>query len=163
VIPLSLRIARLLLFAAAFFAVASALYIGVLSSDRLRALPWLVLFLLSAAGFAEAWRRIGRDAPGARRWAIAAAILLAAVGTVTGLGAGNITFPAAGVGALAAWAAVLHPPKRRVAVAFAVYLAIGIAINAGRLGLAFLYPWIVATVLIWPITLLFLLGLLLPR
>jgi uncharacterized membrane protein len=61
-----------------------------------------------------------------------------------------LSFPAAGIGALAAWAAVLAPPRRPLVIAFAVYVAIGVA----TLGPAVAYPLLLPTVFIWPMRLL---------
>src|SRR6266511_1308340 len=148
--PLSLRIARLLLVAAGAFAAGLLVYIAAASSDPAGAWPWLTLIALNAGGFIAAALRLERDARRAKLLAVASALMTAALGTITGFGAGVLSFPAAGIGALAAWAAVLHPPRRPVVIAFIAYLAIGIA----TIGPVIAFPLFWATALIWPIRIL---------
>jgi hypothetical protein len=79
--------------------------------------------------------------------AVGSAIGMAALGTITGFGAGMLSFPAAGIGVLGAWAALLHPPRRRMVIAFIAYTAIGLAIVGPG---ALLFPLLLPTVFIWP-------------
>lgn len=150
----SLRIARLLLVAAAGLTAGTAVYIGVQTSDRGAASPWIALLLIDAAGFVGAAALLDRDARRGTTLAVASAIGMAGLGTITGWGAGMLSFPAAGIGALAAWAALLHPPRRPVVVAFALYLAVGLALAAPTFDTALLYPWTLAFVAVWPVRLL---------
>ena len=148
--PRSLRIARLLLVAAAAFSVGLTTYILAQSRDPVGAWPWILPILMSAAGFAASALLLERRPRRARLLAIASAIAMGALGTITGFGAGMLSFPAAGVGALAAWAAVLTPPRRPLVIAFLAYLAVGIA----TIGPALFYPLLLPTILIWPMRLL---------
>jgi hypothetical protein len=148
--PLSLRIARLLLFAAGASAVGLAAYIAAQSRGPLAASPWLALLLLNAVGFFGATLLLEPRPARARLIAVASALALGVLGTITGFGAGMLSFPAAGIGALAAWAAVLTPPRRPLVIAFLLYMAIGIA----TLGPTLFYPLLLPTVFIWPLRLL---------
>lgn len=148
--PLSLRIARLLLAAAAAGAVGCIAVIASRSGDVRGALPLLALFLFSAVAFAGGLLSLERDPQRGRLLAAAGAFVLSGVGVLAGFGAGDVTFPAAGLGVLAAWAALLHPPRRPTAIAFLAYVAVGLALTLPRLGVALAYPWQLATVFIWP-------------
>lgn len=154
--PLSLRLARLLLVAAAALTVGTAAYIAVQTSSILVALPWLVLLVLNAAGFVAAAVWLEDQPRRATLLAVGSAIAMGALGTITGWGAGMLSFPAAGFGALGAWAALLHPPRRRMVVAFLAYMAVGLAVSIPTLGAALLYPWTLALVAIWPLRLILL-------
>jgi hypothetical protein len=154
----SLRIARLLLVAAGALVAGTALFIGAASSDRATAAPWLVLLVLDAAGFVGAAVLLARAPRRAQLLAVGSALAMGALGTITGFGAGVLSFPAAGIGALAAWAALLCPPRRRIVVAFLVYLAIGVAVTAPTMGAALLYPVSLPFILIWPARFLLLPG-----
>src|SRR5256886_9392376 len=81
---------------------------------------------------------------------------MTALAIVTGFGAGDVSFPAGGIGVLAAWSAWLHPPRRKVVVRFVAYVAVGLLVAAFRTRGFFLAPFIVGDVLLWPATLLFL-------
>jgi len=151
---MSLRIARLLLVAAGALVAGTALFITAASQDRVSAAPWLILLLLNAAGFIGAALLLTRDPRRAQILAIGSALAMAALGTITGFGAGMLSFPAAGIGAAGAWAALLHPPRRRAVIAFLVYLAVGIAISVPTMGAALLYPWTLPFIFIWPARLL---------
>lgn len=150
-VPRSLRIARLLLFAAGALVVGTVAYIGVASSDPRGAWPWIALLLLNAIGFFLAARSLTRDERRAKLLAVASAIGMAALGTISGFGAGMLSFPAAGIGALGAWATLLYPPRRRMIVAFVVYTAIGLVLVGPG---ALLFPLLLPTVFIWPARLL---------
>lgn len=153
--PLSLRIARLLLVATAAFVLGLVGYIAALSGDPRGAAPWLLLLLLNAAGFAAAAVLLDRDPRKAKLLAVGTAISMAALGAVTGFGAGMLSFPAAGFGALAAWATLLSPPRRPVVLLFIAYLIAGV-VTAGP---TLFYPVLLPTVLIWPVRLLLFAGL----
>lgn len=144
--PLSLRLARLLLAGAAAGSVGCMV---VIVSRAQTLAPLTLAFTVPAALFAAAALRLG-DAPGpARRLALAAAVSLAALGALAGWGAGDLTFPFASLGVVAAWAAHLHPPRRPVVIAFGAYLLIGLVLLALRpTGLV---PFALATVLLWPL------------
>ena len=157
-LSMSLRIARSLLVAATALVVGTASYIGVASSDRAAAAPWLLLLVLDAAGFVGAAALLARAPRRAQPIAVGSAIGMAALGTIAGFGAGMLSFPAAGIGVLAAWAALLCPPRRRMVVAFLAYVIIGIAVTAPTMGTALLYPWTLAFVFIWPVRFLVLPG-----
>jgi hypothetical protein len=149
--PLSLRIARVLLALAGGLVIGTVVFITAASQDRVAAAPWLALLVLDAAGFFGAWRLLARDPSRAKPLAVAAAVGMAALGVVTGFGAGMLSFPAATVGVLAAWAALLHPPTRRMAIAFAAYLAVGLVVAvlspAAPVFSIFALIWIFA----WPV------------
>jgi hypothetical protein len=147
VTPLALRIARLLLVAGCAAAIGC---IAVIISRASGISPVTALFALPAVLFALAAASLGRDARRGRALGLAGALTLAALGTLAGFGAGDVTFPAASLGVLAAWAAFLHPPRRQTVVAFLVYLAIGVALAASR---PFFGPFTLGTIFLWPITL----------
>jgi hypothetical protein len=147
--PASLRLARLLLVGAAAAAIGCVV---VIVSRAAAVSPLLAFFVVAAVLFVAAARTLERDARGARLLAWAGAFSLAGVGVLAGFGAGDITFPAAGLGVLAAWSAALHPPRRRALIAFVAYVAIGALATAPRLLLAFVYPWTFATLFLWPWT-----------
>ena len=148
--PLSLRIARLLLVLAGGLVVGTFLFIAAASSNALGAAPWLALLLLDAAAFFRAWWLLPRDPSRAKPLAVAAAIGMAGLGVVTGFGAGMLSFPAASTGVVAAWAALLHPPTRRIALAFAAYLAIGVAVSVLTAGPALFSIFTILFVFLWP-------------
>lgn len=147
--PLSLRIARLALAGAAAAAGGCLVYILVIS--RTLSTP-LAGFPLAAALFVVAARSLAADHRRGRLLAIGGALVLAGVGVLAAFGAGNLTLPAAALGILAAWAAVLHPPRRRFVLAFALYVLIGVALLAGRGAQLLAFPWLLATALLWPWT-----------
>lgn len=118
----------------------------------MRAAPLLALFVLAGVAFAAAAARLEPDPRLGKALAIAAALVLTGMGVLAGFGAGDVTFPAAGLGALAAWAALLHPPRRAGALAFAAYVAVGLVMTGPRLGVALAYPWQLATIFIWPVS-----------
>lgn len=151
--PTSLRIARILLFIAAGFAAAPPLVILQMSQEPLGALPYLALFVLTALGFVIAGRELGTRPGRAKLLAVAAATSMAAVGTIAGWSLGMITFPGAAIGVLGAWAALLHPPRRGVVVAFVLYLAVGVFSAVAR-GTDFAFMWAIPTLFIWPVWLL---------
>ncbi len=167
--PLSLRLARLLLVAAGALTVGTAAYIEAQTQSVATAAPWLLLLVVNGSAFVVAAVLLGRDAPRGKELAVGAAITMGALGTLTGMGAGMLGFPAMALGVLGAWAALAvraspsdataEPPSGRpvlvaVLVAFLVYLAIGLALSLPTLGIALLYPWTLALVVIWPIRLL---------
>lgn len=96
--PLSLRLARLLLVAAGALTIGTAAYIAVQTSSIAVAAPWLALLILNGTAF------------------IGAAVAMGALGTITGFGAGMLSFPAIGLGALGAWAAFATPETYQPAV-----------------------------------------------
>jgi hypothetical protein len=147
--PRSLRIARLLLVGAA---AASAGCVAVILSRAAGISPYLAFFVIAGVLFFLAARALEHDPSGGRLLATAAAFTLAAIGVLAGFGAGDITFPAAGLGVLAAWAAWLQPPRRRVTLAFAAYVAAGVVATFPRFLIALAYPWTLATLFLWPWT-----------
>ncbi len=151
--PTSLRIARLLLFAAAACAFAVPVFIGARAAF---VSPVLLLFGAPIALFVAAHQTIASDSMRARTFALAGASALTALAILTGFGAGDVSFPAAGIGVLAAWSAWLHPPRRRAVVLFIAYVAVGLVVAAFRTRSFFLAPFVVGDVLLWPATLLFL-------
>ena len=151
--PPSLRIARLLLFAAAACAFAVPVFIGARAAF---VSPVLLLFGAPIALFVAAHQTIASDSMRARTFALAGASAMTALAILTGFGAGDVSFPAAGIGILAAWSAWLHPPRRKVVVLFVAYVAVGLVVAAFRTRGFVLAPFIVGDVLLWPATLLFL-------
>jgi hypothetical protein len=149
----SLRIARLLLFAAAACAFAVPVFIGARAAF---VSPVLLLFGAPIALFIAAHQTIASDSKRGRTFALAGASAVTALAILTGFGAGDVSFPAAGIGVLAAWSTWLHPPRRRVVVMFLAYIAVGLVVAAFRTRGFFLAPFIVGDVLLWPATLLFL-------
>lgn len=151
-VPLSLRIARLLLFAAA--AASFALVVAIAGRAAFFS-PVLLLFGAPILFFAVAHQAIATDPRRARLLATAGAASLAALAILTGFGAGDLSFPAAGIGVLAAWAAWLHPPRRRAVLLFVAYLAVGVILTAARGAGAFLSPFLLTGALIWPASIFF--------
>jgi hypothetical protein len=151
--PMSVRIARTLLYLAAGFSFAPPFMIMALSGEPFRALPYIATFFLTGAAFVVAGRTLETDPTRAKRLAVAGAFALAALGTLAGFSLGMVTFPGAAVGVGAAWAALLNPPRRTLVIAFFLYLAVGIAVAVlrGTIGYVFMIP----TVFIWPIWVLF--------
>ncbi len=165
--PVSLRLARLLLVAAGALTIGTTAYIAVQTSSIGAAAPWLALLILNGGAFVGAALLLGQDPRRARILAVGAAVAMGALGTITGWGAGMLSFPAIALGALGAWATFAttgpsdtgdgHPPsRRRVLIGFLVYVAIGLALAIPTMGAALLYPWTLAFVLIWPIRVLLL-------
>ena len=147
--PVSLRIARLLLVGAAAGAFGLLVYIAALA--RSFSVP-LVVFLLSGVALAYAARSLGRDLRRGRLLAIAGGLALAATGVLAGFGAGNLSLPIGALGILAAWAAVLHPPRRAPLIAFGIYVAIGLLLTLPRGATLVAFPWLLSSVLLWPWT-----------
>lgn len=147
--PLSLRIARLALAGAA--AAATGCLVYILAISRTVSTP-LAGFALAAALFVLAARSLAADSRRGRLLAVGGGLVLGGVGVLAAFGAGNLTLPAAALGVLAAWAAVLHPPRRPFVLAFALYVAIGIVILAGRGPQIAAFPWLLASALLWPWT-----------
>src|SRR2546425_3871020 len=148
----AIRILQLALSAASAAGVAS----GVCVAGRGQFTPPLLAFFFTAAGsFAFAAPRVLSDPPVARRLALSGALGLGAIGTLAGLGPGGVTFVPAGLGSLGGWAAPRAPPRRSVVIAFAVYLAAGLALALPGLRFA-PTPWALFAVPVWP--LLYLLG-----
>ncbi len=147
--PLSLRIARLLLVAASAGAFGVFAYIAVLA--RSFSVP-LVVFLLAGVALAYAARSLGTDVRRGRLLALSGGLALAATGVLAGFGAGNVSLPMGALGILAAWAAVLHPPRRVAVIAFAVYVAIGLLLTLPRGPALAAFPWLVSSVVLWPWT-----------
>src|SRR3990170_1353738 len=147
--PMSLRIARTLLYLAAGFSFAPPFMIMALSGGPFGALPYIAMFFLTGAAFVVAGRTLETDPTRAKRLAVAGAFALAALGTLAGFSLGMVTFPGAAVGVGAAWAALLHPPRRTLVIGFLLYVAVGIAVavTRGTIGYIFMIP----TVVIWPI------------
>src|SRR5688500_2698566 len=56
------------------------------------------------------------------------------------------------LGILAAWAAVLHPPRRAPLIAFGIYVAIGLLLTLPRGATLVAFPWLLSSVLLWPWT-----------
>jgi hypothetical protein len=151
--PLSLRIARTLCFLAAGFAFAPPFMILALSQEPLGAVPYMALFFLTGGAFVIAAIELVARPARAKKLAVAGALALAALGTITGFSLGMVTFPGAAVGVAAAWAALLHPPRRALVIALLAYLAVGVVVTLGRGGFGFIYA--IFTVFIWPIWSLF--------
>ena len=147
--PLSLRNARLLLVAAASGAFGVFAYIAVLA--RSFSVP-LVVFPLAGLALVSAARSIGTDLRRGRLLAIAGGLALAATGVLAGFGAGNISLPMGALGILAAWAAVLHPPRRMALLAFGAYVAIGLLLTLPRGATLVAFPWLISSVVLWPWT-----------
>ena len=147
--PLSLRIARLLLVGAAAGAFGVFAYIAMLA--RSVSVP-LVLFLLTGIALAYAARSLGTDPRRGRLLAIAGGLTLAATGVLAGFGAGNLSLPMGALGILAAWAAVLHPPRRPALLAFGAYVAIGVLLTLPRGATLVAFPWLLSSVVLWPWT-----------
>jgi hypothetical protein len=145
--PPSLRVARLLLFAAAACAFAVPVFIGARAAF---VSPVLFLFGAPIALFVAGHQTIPSDSMRARTFALAGAAALTALAILTGFGAGDVSFPAAGIGVLAAWSTWLHPPRRRIVVLFLAYVAVGLVVAAFRTRGFFLAPFIVGDVLLWP-------------
>jgi hypothetical protein len=149
----SLRIARLLLFAAA----ASAFAVALLIAGRAAFVsPILLLFGAPIALFVAAHQTIAAEPARARTFALAGAAALTALAILTGFGAGDVSFPAAGIGVLAAWSTWLHPPRRTTVLLFVAYVAVGVVFAVVRARGISLAPFIVGDVLLWPATVLFL-------
>lgn len=147
--PVSLRIARTLLYLAAGFSFAPPFMILALSREPAAAAPYAVLFFATGVAFIVAARDLAERRRRARLLAVSGAFALAALGTITGFSLGLVTLPGAAVGVLAAWATFLAPPRRVTVAAFVAYIAMGIAVAAARGGIG--YIWAIPTVLIWPI------------
>jgi len=147
--PLSLRNARLLLVAAASGAFGVFAYIAVLAGSF--SVP-LVVFPLAGLALVSAARSIGTDLRRGRLLAIAGGLALAATGVLAGFGAGNISLPMGALGILAAWAAVLHPPRRMALLAFGAYVAIGLLLTLPRGATLVAFPWLISSVVLWPWT-----------
>lgn len=145
--PLSLRIARLLLVAAAAAAIGC---IAVIASRASALSPWLAFFVAAAVLYALAASSLERDAVGGRLLAVAGALTFCGIAVLAGFGAGDVTFPAAGLAVLASWASFLHPPRRGTLLAFLAYVAVGVILLASR-G-AFFLPFAIGTLFIWPLT-----------
>jgi hypothetical protein len=118
--------------------------------------PLLVLFGAPIALYVAAHQTIASDPARARTFALAAAAALTALAILTGFGAGDVSFPAAGVGVLAAWSTWLHPPRRTAVLLFVAYVAVGLVVATVRTRGFFLVPFVVGDVFLWPATLLFL-------
>ena len=74
------------------------------------------------------------------------------MGTLAGFGAGDVTFPAAGLGVIAAWLAALWRGPRLLGRAFLAYLAVGVALNLSRLAALSALPWSIPGILVWPVS-----------
>ena len=144
-----LRIARLLLVGSA---AASLGLIAFIASQASALSPFLLLFVAAAVLFLLAASALERDVRRGKLLAVAGACALGGMGVLAGFGAGQLSFPFAALGALAAWCAVMVRAPRWVVVAFVVYLVVGVVLNAGRLGAYALSPFAIPTVLIWPLT-----------
>src|SRR5207237_3129873 len=105
--------------------------------------PVLLVFGAPIALFVAAHQTIASDSMRAGTFALAGASVLTALAILTGFGAGDVSFPAAGIGVLAAWSTWLHPPRQKVVVLFVAYLAVGFVIAAFRTRGFFLAPLIV--------------------
>ena len=145
--PPSLRVARLLLVAAAFGSLGVFVYIAAIA--RSLSAP-LILFLLATLALVSAARSIGTDLRRGRLLALAGGLALAATGVLAGFGAGNISLPMGALGILAAWAAVLHPPGRTALLAFGAYVAIGLLLTLPRGATLAAFPWLLSSVVLWP-------------
>lgn len=144
-----LRVARLLLVGSA---AASIGLIAFIASRASALSPLLLLFAGAAALFLLAVRTLEEDPRRGKLLAVAAAAALGGMGVLAGFGAGELTFPFAALGVLAAWCAVMWRSPRWVVAVFVLYVIVGIALNAGRLGGYALSPFALPTVLIWPLT-----------
>ncbi len=143
--PLSLRITRLLLVGAG--AGALGVFVFVLSAASAFA-PIVLVFPGSAIVLLFAARQIGVDERGGRLLAVAGASGLAGMGVLAGFGAGTVSLPVAALGVAAAWGALLHPPRRQLVLALALYLAVGVTVVLfGRVPLSLFAIW---SPLLWP-------------
>ncbi len=145
--PLSLRFARLLLVGAGAGALGLALVIAMRAAFLS---PGLVVIVVSGVVFLAAARGLADEPDGAKLLAVAAAIGLGGMAVLAGFGAGDLAFPMGGLGVLAAWAALLHPPRRPPLLAFVLYVLFGVALTAPRLAVSLTYPWTLATIFLWP-------------
>jgi hypothetical protein len=145
-----LRLTRLLLVASAAAALGAIVFIA---SRAAFLSPYLLLFALAAALFVAAARAIGHDRRRGRILAWAGALALAGIGTLAGFGAGEVTFPAAALGVLAAWTALLTPPTRASVVAFLAYLGLTFAFALARAPSLFAFPPLIPSVFLFPLTL----------
>lgn len=144
-----LRTARLLLVGSAAAAIG---VIAVIASRASAFSPLLFIFAAAAALFALAARNLEQDPRRGRLLAVAAASALGGIGTLAGFGAGDVTFPAAALGVLAAWTAAMWRSPRRVRIAFLGYVAVGVLLYLPRLPGLLALPWLLPGLLVWPIT-----------
>lgn len=144
-----LRVARLLLVGSAAAAIG---VIAIIASRASAFSPLLFIFAAAAVVFALAAANLERDPRRGRLLAVAGACALGGMGTLAGFGAGDVTFPAAALGVVAAWAAVMWRSPRWVRIAFIVYIAIGVAFSAPRLPGLLALPWLLPGFLVWPLT-----------
>ena len=144
-----LRAARLLLVGSAAAAIGS---IAFIARQATAFSPLLLVFAAAAALFLLAAVTLERDPRRGRLLAAAAACALAGIGTLAGMGAGEVTFPAAALGVLAAWCAAMWRTPRWVRVAFLASLVAGLLVNATRLLVLLFFPFLLPSVLVWPIT-----------
>jgi hypothetical protein len=147
-----LRVARLLLVGSA---AASIGVIAVIASRASALSPLLAIFAAAAVLFVLAARSLEPDPRRGRLLAVAAACALGGMGTLAGFGAGDVTFPAAALGVLAAWTAAMWRSPRWVPIAFVAYVAIGVLLSLPRLPGLLALPWLLPGFLAWPLTTLF--------
>ena len=145
-----LRAARLALVASA---AASLGVVAIILMRASSASPYLLIFGLAAADFVASARTLEADRRRGRLFAWGGALSLAGMGALAGFGAGDVTFPAAALGIVAAVLASLVPPSRRVLVAVVVYVLVGIAVTAPRLPGLFAFPFFLPSLFIWPLML----------
>jgi hypothetical protein len=153
-VRLSVSVARALLALAAFSPYAPVLYLATSGRAGADALPWLALLALGGAGFLAAAILVGSDATRARLLAVASAIAVGVSANLLSQMAGTLALAVAALGAVAAWSAFLDPPRRDVAVAFALYVVVGLAFVAPLIGATVDLALTVTTALVWPIWLL---------
>ncbi len=144
-----LRAARLLLVGSAAAAIGSIVFI---MSRAEAPSPLLFAFTGAAVLLAGAAITLEPDPRRGRLLAAAGALALGGAGTLAGFGAGEVTFPAAALGVLAAWSAATYRSPRWVALAFAAYLAVGLALTAGRLQALAASPFLLPSVVLWPLS-----------
>jgi len=145
-----LRAARLALVGSA---AASLGVIAIIFTRASAASPYLLIFGFAAADFVASARILEADRRRSRLFAWGGALSLAGMGTLAGFGAGDVTFPAAALGIVAAILASLVPPSRRVLAAVLAYVVVGFAINAARLGSLLAFPLLLPSLFVWPLTL----------
>ena len=144
-----LRASRLLLVASA----AASIGVVVFIESRARGFaPIVLLFPVAAVLFVVAARDLENDPRRGKLLAAAAALTLAGMATLAGFGAGEVTFPASGLGVIAAWLAVMWRAPRWVGWALLAYIGVGIALSLPRLGALVFLPWLLPSLLTWPIS-----------
>ncbi len=145
-----LRASRLALVGAAAAAIGD---LAIIASRADTFAPVLIIFIAAGVLFIAAARALEADPRRGRLLAWAGAAALGGVGTLAGFGAGDVTFPTAGLGVVAAWLTALTPWSRRIALLFGAYLVAGLALFVPRFVPLLALPWLLPSVLIWPLSL----------